>query len=139
VSTFISGDLDRATAQYLLTMQDACIRGMANHWPHASWIKFRPDGSAITVMVWMNKACAEQFYPDPYAVIGHCDRAAFSDERAAQYAATDQRAIDQAGTILNCSDPGARGGRVSVRKLAYRIDNEKQQGWAIYGECIDDE
>ena len=138
MSTFIDGTLDRARAQYLLTMQDECIRGMADNWPKPRWIKFMGDGDHVLIMVWMNKACADRFYPDPYRAIGHCDRLAHSDERAAHYADTDMQAIRQSGRILVCDEPDPNGGTVRVHKLAYRIDNNNLNGWAVYGECPDE-
>ena len=135
MSTFIDGNLDRATAQYLLTMQDECIRALADNWPKPRWIKFQGDGTAIAIMVWMNRACAERFYPNPYAAIGHCDRIAHPDDRAAHYAESDRRAIEQAGTILVCDEPDPNGGVVRIHKMAYRLNTNNHNGWVIYGEC----
>ena len=137
MSTFIDGKLDRNRAQYLLTMQDEVIRGMADNWPKPRWIKFLSDGDGVLLMVWMNRACANRFYPDPYKAIGHCDRICHSDDAARHYAQTDHAAIEQAGTVLVCDEPDPNGGTVRVHKLAYRIDNNNLKGWAVYGECPD--
>lgn len=137
MSTFIDGRMDRARAQYLLTMQDECTRGLANNWPRPRWIKFMSDGDGVFVMSWMNKACADKFYPDPYKAIGHCDRICHSDERAAHYEKTDREAIERAGEVIVCDEPLPDGGAVRVHKLAYRIDNNNAKGWAVYGECTD--
>lgn len=138
MSTFIDGSLDPARAYHLLRMQDFAQRGLADHWPHARWIKFLPDGDHILVMVCMNKACADRFYHgDGWRMIGHCDRAAWSDEYAAHYAKTDREAIARAGEMVECLEPVQGNGNVRVRKFAYRIDNEEVKGWFVYGECPD--
>lgn len=135
MSTFIDGSLDRTRALYLLTMQDAAYRAMADHWPRPRWVKYKADGDNILVMVWLNRACAETFGIDPYKLIGHCDRACFNDEMSSCYARTDHEAIACAGQILECTLPDPRGGEVRALKLAIRIDNKELQGWFVYGEC----
>jgi len=139
MSTFIDGNLDPATALHLLTMQDSAYRGMADNWPKPRWCKFLPDGDDIFIMVWMNRACAEQFYTNcsPYRVIGHCDRVCWNDECAARYAKTDREAVEQAGKILECFEPIQGNGEVRVTKFAFRADNNNLKGWFVYGECPD--
>jgi hypothetical protein len=139
LSTFIDGSLDRNRALYLLTMQDAAYRGMADNWPQPRWCKYLGDGDHIAIMVWMNRACADQFYANcsPYRVIGHCDRVCWDDGHAAHYAATDREAIERAGEIVESSEPVQGNGTVRVRKFAFRIDNDQLKGWFVYGECPD--
>ena len=139
MSTFIDGSLDRTRALYLLTMQDAAYRGMADHWPKPRWCKYRADGDEVFLMVWMNKACSERFYRgvDPRRVIGHCDRIAFSDEAAAHYADTDREAIARAGEIVESWEP-TNGGDVRVRKFAFRAAGPDLAGWFVYGESPDE-
>lgn len=139
MSTFIHGDLDRNRALYLLTMQDAAYRGMADAWPKPRWCKFKADGDSVFVMVWMNKVCAERFYSQcsPYRVIGHCDRVCWSDEASAQYARTDQEAVDRAGEIIECREPIDGNGTVRVLKFAFRTETDNLRGWFVYGECPD--
>ena len=139
MSTFIDGNLDRNRALYLLTMQDAAYRGMADHWPKPRWAKFLADGDSILVMVWMNASCARQFYRhcSPHKVIGHCDRICWGDEYAAHYAQTDEEAVAKAGQIIECLEPVQGNGSVRVLKLAFRTENEQIKGWFVYGECPD--
>ena len=139
MSTFIDGNLDRARALYLLTMQDASQRGLADHWPYARWCKFKSDSDVIFVMVWMNKACSEQFYPNCPAtrVIGHCDRMCHADHLAEHYQATDEEAVERAGEIIETLEPIQGNGDVRVRKFAFRADNDQLKGWFVYGECIE--
>ena len=137
MSTFIDGNLDRARALYLLTMQDAATRGLSDHWPRARWCKFRGDDDGVYIMVFMNRTCAERFYSgcSPYRVIGHCDRQCHSDEMAAHYAATDREAVERAGEIVECDEPVEGGGTVRVLKFAFRVDSDALKGWFVYGEC----
>lgn len=135
MSTFIDGGLDRNRALYLLTMQDVAYRGMADNWPRPRWCKFRADGDFVFVMVWMNRACSDRFYPDPYRVIGHCDRACWNDDVSAQYAMTDRRAVDEAGQIIEVWEPLQSGGSIRVLKFAFRVDTDDLRGWFVYGEC----
>lgn len=141
MSTFIDGNLDRNRALYLLTMQDAAYRGMADAWPKPRWCKFKADSDGLFIMVWMNKACAERFYArcSPYRVIGHCDRVCWSDEASAHYAVTDHAAVEQAGQILECHEPIDNNGTVRVLKLAFRSNSEQLAGWFVYGECPDEQ
>ena len=139
MSTFIDGSLDRNRALYLLTMQDAAYRGMADSWPQPRWCKFLGDGDSVFIMVWMNRACSEQFYTScsPYKVIGHCDRVCWDDAHAAHYAETDRAAIERPGEIIECLEPVQGNGIVRVRKFSFRIENEQLKGWFVYGECPD--
>lgn len=138
MSTFIDGELDPARAFHLLKMQDFAQRGMADHWPKARWVKFLPDGDFVFIMVWMNKACAEQFYKgNGWRVIGHCDRVCWDDAHAACYAKTDREAVGRAGEIIESQEPIQGNGDIRVLKFAYRIDNEQLKGWFVYGECPD--
>ena len=137
MSTFIDGNLDRNRALYLLTMQDECIRGMADSWPEPRWVKFRPDGDHVFVMVWLNRAYVERFGVDGHKYIGHCDRVAWPDEVAARFARNDERAIERAGEVIEDVEPLPELPEgVRVRKLAFRINNTNLQGWAVYGECV---
>ncbi len=135
--TFIDGSLDRNRALYLLTMQDEAYRGMADNWPHPRWCKYRADSDEIFVMVWMNRACANEFYAhcDPRKVIGHCDRLCFPDPNAANFARTDQEAVDRAGEVLESFEPVPGREPVRVLKLAFRANNQQLAGWFVYGEC----
>lgn len=137
MSTYIHADLDRNRALYLLTMQDAAYRAMADAWPRPRWCKWLGDGDSILLMVWMNRACAEQFYAhcSPYRVIGHCDRVCWDDESASHYAKTDMEAIERAGEIVESLEPVPGREPVRVCKYAIRIDNEQLKGWFVYGEC----
>ena len=141
MSTFIDGNLDRNRALYLLTMQDAAYRGMADNWPAPRWCKFLGDGDHVLLMVWMNRACAERFYPHvaPQRVIGHCDRVCWDDSHSAQYAKTDREAIERAGEIIEVDEPVQGNGTVRVLKFAFRVDTEQLRGWFVYGECPDDQ
>lgn len=138
MSTFIDGTLDRNRALYLLTMQDFAYRGMSDNWPKPRWVKFKGDGDCVFIMVWLNKACAEKFYPDPYKIIGHCDRACWNDECAAQYAKTDHEAVARAGEIVESHEPIQGNGTVRVLKFAFRADTDDLKGWFVYGECPDE-
>ena len=138
MSTFIHGDLDPARALHLLTMQDIAYRGMADNWPKPRWCKFLADGDFVFIMVWLNRACSDRFYPDPYRIIGHCDRACWNDEHAASYAKTDRLAVERAGEIVECMEPVQGNGEVRVLKFAFRIDTEQLKGWFVYGECLDE-
>lgn len=137
MSTFIDGNLDRARALYLLTMQDSVLRGMAEQFPEPRWIKFWHDGDDIPVFVWLNHAYAKTYGLDGYRLIGHCDRMAWPDAVATEFDANDRRAIEQAGTVLVCRErtPGGPSEHVISRKFAFRIETEELRGWAIYGEC----
>jgi hypothetical protein len=139
VSTFIDGNLDRNRALYLLSMQDAAYRGMADAWPKPRWCKFRSDADNIFLLVWMNKACADRFYThcDPRCVIGHCDRVCWSDERAARYATTDEESVRRAGDIVECHEP-TDVGEVRAIKFAFRAAGPDLFGWFVYGECPDE-
>lgn len=139
MSTFIDGSLDRNRALYLLTMQDAAYRGMADNWPKPRWCKFLGDGDSVLVMTWMNRACADRFYGgNGYSMIGHCDRKAWNDTVSAHYAQTDREAIEKAGQIIECHEPVQGNGLVRVMKFAFRIENEQLSGWFVYGECPDE-
>lgn len=140
VSTFIAGDYGRAHALHLLTTQDACIRGLADHWPFPRWIKILHDDQSIIVMAWLNQAYVDWYKVDPYAYIGHCDRSQYDDETAAIYAANDRAAIEKPYQILTVSEPTPRGEQPAhkVRKFAFRIDTPDVKGWGIYGECTAD-
>jgi hypothetical protein len=141
MSTFIDGNLDPSRAYYLLKLQDAAQRGMANNWPQPRWVKYRADDDFVFVMAWMNRACADRFYPNvsPQRVIGHCDRSCHTDERAARYAITDQQAVDRPGLIVECDEPDPNGGTVRVLKFAYRVNADGLLGWFVYGECPDEQ
>lgn len=132
--------MDRNRALYLLTMQDAAYRGMADHWPKPRWCKFRADGDSVFVLTWMNKACADRFYPeiDPRRAIGHCDRIVWSDLSSAHYAQTDREAVERAGEIVECDEPIDGNGTVRVLKFAFRSNAENLSGWFVYGECPDE-
>ena len=142
MSTFIDGSLDRNRALYLLTMQDAAYRAMADAWPKPRWVKYRADDDHVFLMVWMNRACAERFYTqcDPRRVIGHCDRVCWDDAHSAHYAETDAEAVKRAGEIIETHEPIQGNGTVRVLKLAIRTDNQETglRGWFVYGECPDD-
>ena len=140
MSTFIDGNLDRARALYLLTMQDAAYRGMADNWPKPRWCKFKSDDDHVFLLAWMNRACAERFYrgKDPRRCIGHCDRVCWSDESSERYAVTDQAAVEQAGQLLECWEPIDGNGQVRVIKFAFRSDSPELRGWFVYGECPDE-
>ena len=140
MSTFISGDLDPSRAFYLLKMQDYAYRGMADNWPKPRWCKYLADGDHVFVMVWMNKACADRFYThcSPYKVIGHCDRACWNDDCAAQYAKTDHEAVAKTGELLELWEPIQGNGKVRVIKFAFRVDTSDLKGWFVYGECPDE-
>ena len=137
MSTFIDGNLDRSRALYLLTMQDAALRGMAETFPEPRWIKFWHDGDALATMVWMNQAYAHTFGLDGYRYIGHCDRIAWPDDVAAEFARNDRAAIDHPNTIMTAREPTPRGPSpfTVVRKFAFRVDTDDLHGWAVYGEC----
>jgi hypothetical protein len=139
LSTFIDGNLDRSRALYLLVMQDAAYRGMADNWPRPRWCKFRSDSDHLFVLAWMNRACADRFYThcDPRRVIGHCDRVCWSDENSAKYAATDEEAVRRAGEIVECHEP-TQNGLVRVTKFAFRSNSPDLSGWFVYGECPDE-
>jgi hypothetical protein len=139
MTTFIDGSLDRPRALFLLTLQDAAQRGMGDHWPKPRWIKFLPDGDSILVMVWMNNATAENYYThtDPRRVIGHCDRVAFPDNLAAEYARQDFAAIAEPGRVHESFAPVQDGRTVRVLRFAYRVDTEQFAGFFCYGECPD--
>jgi hypothetical protein len=139
VSTFIDGRLDPSRALYLLTMQDVAYRGMADNWPKPRWCKFRADDDFAFIMVWLNRACADRFYShcDPRRVIGHCDRACWGDVVSERYLASDQRAIDHAGEIIETAEPVEGNGEVRVVKFAFRVDTPVR-GWFVYGECPDE-
>lgn len=138
MSTFIDGSLDRNRALYLLTMQDVAYRAMADQWPRPRWCKFRADGDHVFIMVWLNRACAERFYPDPYRVIGHCDRACWNDECSSAYARSDEEAVSRAGEILETQEPLQSGGSIKVLKFAFRVESDELSGWFVYGECPDE-
>jgi hypothetical protein len=137
MTTFIDGKLDRNRALYLLTMQDAAYRAIAEAWPKPRWCKYLADGDSIFVMVWLNLACAETFYRhcDPRRVIGHCDRMCFADADAAQCARNDFEAVASPGKIMEFFEPFGGQEPVRVQKLAFRVENEQLAGWFVYGEC----
>lgn len=139
MSTFIDGSLDRNRALYLLTMQDAAYRGMADNWPKPRWCKFLGDGDSVFLMTWMNRACAERFYGpcSPHRVIGHCDRVCWDDEHAAHYAKTDHEAVMRAGEIIEVFEPVQGNGEIRVLKFAFRVDTPELRGWFVYGEAPD--
>ncbi len=58
-------------------------------------------------------------------------------EAAAHYAQTDEQAIANPGTVIECDEPDPNGGTVKVRKLAYWVDRDGVTGWAVYGEVIE--
>lgn len=136
MSTFIDGNLDPARAYYLLQMQDYAYRGMADNWPMPRWCKFLSDGDHVLTMVWMNKACADQFYShcSPQRVIGHCDRVCWDDAHAAQYARTDFEAIARPGEVIESWEPIQGNGEVKVVKFAFRAETPELRGWFVYGE-----
>ncbi len=138
MSTFIDGNLDRPRALYLLTMQDAAYRGMADAWPRPRWCKYRADSDHVFLLVWMNKACAERFYSrcDPRKVVGHCDRICWPDDHASRYAKTDEEAVERAGEIIESWEPTEEG-EVRVKKFAFRAGGDLA-GWFVYGEVPDE-
>ena len=139
MNTYISGDLPRERAAYLLTMQDECTRSFAGAWPYARWLKVWHDDELMPLMVWMNDAYVQQFGIDPYRYIGHCDRIVWPDEVATEFWKNDRAAIEQPETILTVREPTPRGDRPSwlVRKFAFRVPTQK--AWGIYGECTPDQ
>lgn len=136
MSTFIDGSLDRNRALYLLTMQDAALRGMAENWPEPRWVKFRADGDHVFVMVWLNRAYVERFKVDGHKYIGHCDRVAWPDDVAAHFTRNDEAAVERPGEVIEDVEPLPGMPGVRVRKLAFRINNSNLRGWAVYGECV---
>lgn len=142
MSTYISGDLGRGRALYLLTMQDACTRALAEAWPYPRWCKFWSDDEPMPLMTWVNKSYCEWYEIDGYRYVGHCDRLVWPDDVAAVFLQNDQAAIDRAGEICTFREPTPRNGHTDhrVRKFAVRVDNNEQSlhGWAVYGECSPD-
>ena len=142
MSTYIRGDLGRARALYLLTMQDTCNRAMADNWPYPRWCKFWADDEPMPLMAWLNRAYCDWYEIDGHRYVGHCDRLVWDDETSRVFWKNDEEAIAKAGEVITVREPTPRNGHRDhrIRKFAVRVDNQEQglHGWAIYGECTPD-